>query len=336
MVAGLKANDCFSGLYSLNEEWDPDVDEPRTGFDASVAVFTGSLDQTAKMKQWGKHEHRLAMVAPNSSALPKRLMVSLEHTCTGLLAPSGWAASVIRAHTSLPVLTVPHGLDEEFAPDPEANLRDAFTALHFSTSDRSRKGTDQLVQAWSYLKDAGKLPESANLKLILNDHVLCANEKKYNGCKRWGIDLVERPGGGNGFSPEQMAFVLQHSHLVIQPSRGEGFGMVPLQALACGTPIVATDCTGQGEYLVMRSLQDGFVKVETGKNEPIDDLPDEGSLAPSLSWESVAESIALAYDVWPLLKQAAMERAVDVCQEWSWKRQTREFAERIKNGFSYE
>lgn len=337
-VQGLKANNAFGGLFSLNErvdDWDSDEDTETGGAECPVGVLTGSLGESHQMIHWGQHAHRMAMVAPNSSALPRKVMNVLNANCTSLLGPSGWACDVIRKHTELPVHRVPHGLDPEFCPEdvrvdlttkPKGNP----AVLHFSTSDRQRKGTFELIQAWAYLKDARKLPDGVRLKLVLNDHVIFSNEKRLTGLDKWDIDVIKRPCGGHGFAPWQMARVLRHALLVVQPSRGEGFGLQPLAALACGTPVVATDCTGHSEYLARRSLQDGFVRVVTGPDIAIDDLPGEGSKAPELKWESVAESIGFAFDVLPLLKEAAMDNAKPLAEEWSWQRQTASFCAMVK------
>jgi glycosyltransferase involved in cell wall biosynthesis len=336
-VSGLSENAVFGGLFSLNDRdtWDSDDDSSTpSGATCPVGILTGALSESHQMMHWGKHEHRMAMVAPNSSALPAKLMTVLNQHCTALLGPSGWACDVIRKHTSLPVYKAPHGLDSEFSSAGEpvdlSAPAKSHHVLHFSTSDRQRKGTFELIQAWAYLKDANKIPSDVRLKLVLNDFVIFQNEKRLVGLDKWGIDVIRRPCQGNGFAPSQMARVLRNALFVVQPSRGEGFGLQPLSALACGTPIVATDCTGHSEYLNSKSLQDGFVRVRTGPDVEIDDLPGEGSVAPELRWEWVADSLGFAFDVLPLLKEAAMDKASSVAEEWSWGRQLESFSNIVR------
>ena len=49
-------------------------------------------------------------------------------------------------------------------------------------------------------------------------------------------------------SPEAELTVYDEAHCYLQPSRGEGFGLQPLQALACGIPTILTDAHGQADY----------------------------------------------------------------------------------------
>jgi glycosyltransferase involved in cell wall biosynthesis len=116
-----------------------------------------------------------------------------------------------------------------------------------------------------------------------------------------------------------MALIYQSCHLVCQPSRGEGFGMCPLEARACGVPVVATATTGHSDHMSPQPA--GCVVVATGDDSPINDGP--GALAPSLSVEAVEAALEEAYKSWRELHRAALEAAPAVAEEWSWANQTK-------------
>ena len=46
-----------------------------------------------------------------------------------------------------------------------------------------------------------------------------------------------------------LGLIFSRMNCTVHPSRGEGFGLVPLQSLACETPVIAPAVTGMTEYL---------------------------------------------------------------------------------------
>lgn len=55
-----------------------------------------------------------------------------------------------------------------------------------------------------------------------------------------------------GRSPAQVARLMAESAVLVVPSRAESFGAVVIEALACGTPVVATRCGGPEEIVTPR------------------------------------------------------------------------------------
>ena len=47
----------------------------------------------------------------------------------------------------------------------------------------------------------------------------------------------------------EIVMMLCSSHAFVLPTGGEGWGCPPVQALACGLPVIVTDCMGPGEVL---------------------------------------------------------------------------------------
>jgi glycosyltransferase involved in cell wall biosynthesis len=127
--------------------------------------------------------------------------------------------------------------------------------------------------------------------------------------------------------PKMFTSILRAAHIVVQPSRSEGFGLVPCEALCCGTPIVATSCTGHSAYL--SGAVPGHIEVEHGPYAPIDDYP--GATAPTVSEDAIAEALVRASGNWMELAEDALRCAPAFAQAWTWeKRNAAAITEMIK------
>jgi glycosyltransferase involved in cell wall biosynthesis len=111
--------------------------------------------------------------------------------------------------------------------------------LLFVGSREPRKGLDVLLAAYrELLADQPGVPP-----LVLA------------GPPGWGaaLDLAGLPDGSVrllGYLPEsELASLTAGAAAMVFPSRYEGFGLPPLQALACGTPVVASDLPALREVL---------------------------------------------------------------------------------------
>jgi hypothetical protein len=216
-----------------------DYEQRPGGATSPHAIFTGPLDRCFMMDRNARHSRRYVMVAVNSDQIPKDVLAAVERTATDLLAPSSWNARVLAAHSKLPVHLAQHGVSPLLRPVPTAE--GGFTARHFTTSNRQRKGTRALVDAW--IRVYPKLGADAKLVLVIDDH----QSLLWRELRRpeYGVSIVPRYNLDNNTLP----MVLSATHVVMQPSRGEGFGLIPLEARACGCPVVMTGCTGHADHV---------------------------------------------------------------------------------------
>lgn len=120
---------------------------------------------------------------------------------------------------------VPNGVDDYFSPGDAP--RDDF--ILFAGTIEPRKGIDDLVAVWR------SLPEPRP-RLVLA------------GGAGWGVRV---PDGVEvtGFIPrERLRELYRTARLFVYPSHYEGFGIPPLEAMACATPVVATRVGAIPEY----------------------------------------------------------------------------------------
>jgi glycosyltransferase involved in cell wall biosynthesis len=268
------------------------------------------------------------MLVPNSTWVPPTLLELYRECCTRLLVPSRWCREKLEAYDlGLPIDVVPHGVDEGFArlPTHRRILRDTwegkasgipFVVSHWSTSGGRRKGTVELVEAWRMLASQRQIPSGAKLELFLDSGAESALlEHLYDDGIPNGVELNPRLCA----NPRTMSSILGASNIVCQPSRAEGFGLIPLEARVCGVPVVATFCSGHSEHLSGVGTDQGVVRVDHGPDGPIDDGP--GALAPTVAASDIADSLSYAFENWPRLDEAAAAHAARVGVEWSWRKQ---------------
>ncbi len=121
---------------------------------------------------------------------------------------------------------VPNGVDDFFSPGGEEEDYVLFTGTL-----EPRKGIHDLVDAWRALP-----PPRPRL-------VLC-------GGSGWGTRIGEERGiERTGYvSRERLRELYRRALVFVYPSHHEGFGIPPLEAMACGAPVIATRTGAIHEY----------------------------------------------------------------------------------------
>jgi len=156
---------------------------------------------------------------------------------------------------------VPNGVDDFFFMEDDARaLLPAGVSgnyILYAGTIEPRKGVDVLLSAWETIADAPTL-------------VLCGDPgwreaKVRRRMERHGTRIVR-----TGFVDRRvLRALMRQATLFVYPSRYEGFGLPPLEAMACGTPVVATRAGALPEV-----LDDAAILVER-------DNPEELALAMS-------------------------------------------------------
>jgi hypothetical protein len=305
-------------------------------YDADVGIYIGQPKYMGVLKSRGQHKDRFAMIAANSSWVPPEVMADAAKICTGLLAPSTWGRGVLRNHSrGLPVVLYQHGVGPAFVPgarprSPRITELDGkklpfIKVLHLASTGLDRKGTYPLIEAWSKLMSEKLVPATSRLDLVLSaDH----------GYAERAIDktLLRHPDFRDSIailprlnlSEESMAKLYREYDLVVQPSRAEGFGLVPLEARACGVPVAATNNTGHIDHMQIGRAP---VVIDSGPESTSDDGP--GAMAPTVSADAVADAIATYYGAIEFWDQLAADEAGFMMWHWSWKAVTERFLEEL-------
>lgn len=140
------------------------------------------------------------------------------------------------------LIVIPDGVNSsEFSMPADQNGRIP-DQIVFVGAVRPVKGVDVLLRAMRILEDSGR---RVNLVLV-GEAFFGAYRQEELRLQRMVVelDLQDRVRfAGKQPLPELVRYMQQSAALVL-PSRAESLGMVLVEALACGTPVVATRCGG--------------------------------------------------------------------------------------------
>ncbi|MFH1546049.1 MAG: glycosyltransferase, partial [Patescibacteria group bacterium] len=120
---------------------------------------------------------------------------------------------------------------------------------------------------------------------------------------------------------------------MVFPTRGEGFGLPPLEALACGVPVITTGYSAQTEYL----KKDGeklpgveFIDFKMGKFDGSDSIYYKGFDWALPDVKHLQKLMRKVFDNREKYKADALESSKWIRQEWSWAKAADLVIERLK------
>lgn len=148
---------------------------------------------------------------------------------------------------------VPNGVDEFFSPSDEE--RDTF--ILFTGTLEPRKGIVDLVDAWHMLTPRPRL-------VLVGDSGWRTSpllERKRHAVDRGEIEI-------RGYvTRAELRHLYRRCALFVYPSHFEGFGLPPLEAMACGAPVVTTsggaipEVVGEAAELVRPGMPDELARA---------------------------------------------------------------------------
>jgi D-inositol-3-phosphate glycosyltransferase len=161
------------------------------------------------------------------------------------------------------------------------------------------KGIANLIKAFSYIKD------NANMKLaIIGGGESSREETAHLNMLAQELGVEDRILFTGTVKQDRMPYYYSAADVCVIPSFYESFGLVALESLACGTPIVANDVgdlrniVRQGETgYVTNSNDPGILaeKIDLVLNKPNDEKVPVSSIRDSVkefAWTNIAASLA--------------------------------------------
>jgi glycosyltransferase involved in cell wall biosynthesis len=194
---------------------------------------------------WYDGQHRAILTMWEAARLPEAFRQTLGDLDT-IIVPSDQNLELFsRFHDNVHLCYLGVDVDRwAYQPVTEPGL-----TFDFLISGRgARKGTDIAHEAfsrvfggwWEYDENSGatfKYEDRPMPRLVM---------KSINGHSGFGAPWVQQVRGW--IPPEEEVALYARSHCYLGPSRGEGFGLQPLQAIVLGRPTILTNAHGHASY----------------------------------------------------------------------------------------
>jgi len=345
MRDGLIANSQLAGTYIYNQDDDGSVSEAET---APVAVSCPPPTNMHVMTAFG-HKQRWFILAPNSTKVPQSFLELVSQHTDGIITPSQFGAAALRnANYQGAIQVVKHGISSSFQAYITENdskwlhqtdlyesmRRECLSFLHLAESSTDRKGTWPLIEAFVNWKER----LYAHLTIVMShrefDVLLSKFEDAFGSrnTEDFGITLLGRV----NLPPHAMGAFYSCFDVIIAPSRSEGFGLVPLEGLACGIPCIITIGHGHMEWCedAHGQLRPGIIPILPGPMAPA--LFDGDGMAATVDPDAIQEALDETLRTYIVKRIEAIQNMPAIRDEFSWQNVTKDFCDMIQREFSHD
>lgn len=256
------------------------------------------------IKGWYEGQHRVLFSMWETDTLPKSFIRWLPQY-DQILVPCEHNVELFSKHHR-DVSYVPLGVDRTFwKPIPREHH--GVYRFHAGGSLWKRKGLDIVVEAFNKLK-------LTNAEL----HIKAAPHAKDVPTGKLGENIYLHR---EWMTIEQQRDWYNQADCFIAASRGEGFGLMPLQAIALGLPTIVSTSTGQAQF---SHLATGVVSCGQSKAETIG-LWDEPNL------EELCEAMLDHYRNRDAYHERAIQGASKT-EQFTWKKATSKLIKAVPEG----
>lgn len=271
--------------------------------------------------KFGPGQYRIGYTAWESTKLQPK-WYEIMNNCHEIWATSSWTARVFKKQLGRDDIHVyPHGITHDWSPK-ERQVDKIFRFLHIGEPQIRKNG--QLVVD-SFIELFGNDPK---YQLVLK-------------CNNINTTRVYSPDGSilggpdakysniivmtDALNHKQMIDLYHLSHAMVYPTVGEGFGFIPLQALATGMPTISTwQWAEYKEYITIK------LKAQLGET-----LHEQ--LHPGLTYhvekEAVKQAMIDVVENYDDYHKNALSNCPQIHKEFDWDTVSKPTIDRLKNIF---
>jgi glycosyltransferase involved in cell wall biosynthesis len=256
--------------YNYSKEFNISTDKIYNAFDIKTHDYITFFN--TRPDQWSivNYKNLFGFHVFEGDRLPKQQVKGINNSnihC--VFVPSFYCKRILeKMKVNKPIEVVPYILNKNFLPAERA--LDETTTFYFSgaifgLSTTDRKGIDLVLKLWKeYENDKNKV-----LLLKINtfyaDNVYGMRGESFN-LKSYLKHLYGKKLPSNieiitsNISDKGLIDIYNSVDCILCPTRGEGFGFIPFEGLACGIPCIVTEGLGCDTFL--DDVKKGFLKIK--------------------------------------------------------------------------
>ncbi|MBN1654182.1 MAG: glycosyltransferase family 4 protein [Deltaproteobacteria bacterium] len=282
---------------------------------------------------------KVGMLTYESTVVPPRWVENARRFLDLLLLPSGFCRELFLQAGLAPdkTLVLPYGYRPDIyykrasgdSPREEKPYRFLTVA-----SPHKREGLDVLLKAY-----AGAFSARDEVVLVIKlNYLPKARSKAFEQPELLRLidDLKSRPDAPRisvltrFLSENSLANLYRSASCFVSATRGEGFGMACLEALACGLPIIVTGWGGQLDFLSPENAR--LVRYHLRKAKEIQyDCQDAGALIAEPDLGDLAERMRAAFEERNFGATAQKEKQESELEAFTWRKIAERFVEIVSS-----
>jgi len=255
-----------------------------------------------------RNKYKIGYTPWESTKVPKAWLYNMSQ-CDEVWTTSNFVKDVyIQNNVNANIHVIPHGVSSDWEIF-ERELTGKFNFLHVG-GDSKRKNAQLVVDAFLELYDG-----DLDYQLILKYNNYCHAEVYINDSLVPAINHPQIMGIPAILEIHDLVRLYHKCHCLVYPTSGEGFGLIPLEAMATGLPTIITNATGCIDYAQLGiPISATMIKADWHDHVYNDDT---GYWA-SPNFDELLNAMRNVANEYQEISNFALRSARTIHSEWSW------------------